>query len=85
MHINTNKKYNRFYLLLKIFIQFIRDINNIYNGYLCLLIYAPPPFLKKKWVVYRGIYNSRVIVLAMTSDGKETKKYVVESYLLGSF
>lgn len=45
---------------------------------------CPPP-LKKKWVVYRGIYNSRVIVLAMTSDFKETKKYVVESYLLGSF
>lgn len=45
----------------------------------------PPLFKKKKWVVYRGIYNSRVIVLAMTSDGKETKKYVVESYLLGSF
>lgn len=37
----------------------------------------PPPPLKKKCVVYRGIYNSRVIVLAMTSDGKETKKYVV--------
>lgn len=34
----------------------------------------PPPFLKKiTWVVYRGIYNSRVIVLAMTSGGKETK------------
>lgn len=42
---------------------------------------CPPPLLKKKWVVYRGIYNSRVIVLAMTSDGKETKKYVAGVFL----
>lgn len=68
MHVNTNNKIKP---------QFLFALKKLFK--------SPPPHLKKMtWVVYRGIYNSRVIVLAMTSGGKETKKYVVESYLLGS-
>lgn len=57
MHVNTNNKIKP---------QFLFALKKLFK--------SPPPHLKKMtWVVYRGIYNSRVIVLAMTSGGKETK------------
>lgn len=61
MHVNTNNK-----KVITASICSKKKIKFIY--------YSPPPLFKKiTWVVYRGIYNSRVIVLAMTSGGKETK------------